>query len=939
MKEKMLPVLKKIAVILIASLMILGVVPISMVTMRNHTVDAKGAFIRLSPEQEASALQPSAEAVYRFCHQEKNVLPLGESGDGYLRFSLEELLENKDLKEIKEATLRLTFLDVGNQASMPARLWLMQEENWDSRMTYRTKPLAFGEIMLAELTPEFSGQEARVMEVDLTSYFRRYIKEGRTRISLHLDGVGDNIVQTVAGTSYEDSDYRPCLKVVCGEAVDPDSDDISKYELVKTAQSGKSTRQGMYRIGDGSDLYLRFALKPENIHGAMYQSNLTMALRQVTPEMQLKVYQLQQADWNEGDVLPQGKEALVGTAASLEEMEHIDLTDAINDAYVRGETFLTLRLTGEGGGYAILESTPRLRIRVSDHPDAVAVTEAAIYALEENPSPDAISGKLSDSYTTEHGVKAEIRWKSWDPETEQEGTAFLDKTGTVTQPRWYENSRLIHARATISAGEYHRDRVYRLTILPEEVPEVFDEKLDNYLDLGEPKDETQQQYAAKGGEKGTREVGGERFSYRIIDQDTMLAMTMQAKGEEQNYLTFKVWKGDTPTESLRIENLKHRDESPMSCSYPGEITPEEGFLYLTYPIPVSWTEGETAISFRICPEKGKDGGEPWNIYAIYTHQTPNFDPLLYADQGERFAVAVQEKKDWEETFKNLLRRLYHRVKDGDLSFSIFRSGEETEPSDAVLQEDGEKEFVWIDRDPSLLAFETRGDSVVISMPEDGVIAYAHRGSAYYDTYAQLHVKTYQENLRVIDYGSYQILHNTSRREYRVPWREEGLAGIYRDVAQDSYYAFLQDGQLADDSVLPQGAVLENGDALRIKGGRTMVLEQVAEPLYRAAWRISAVNEGSVSRMKLTDDLTISQVTVKSGGTPSVEKERLQVICCSYENGRLAEISRKTLETTPDTKEYRVELTPITVKIGQTLKIFVASADQPPTLMEPALQLP
>jgi len=410
MKEKIISVLKKIAVILIASIMVLGVVPISMLTMRSHTADAKSAFLRLMPEEEASVTRSKeTQSLY----QNAGIFPVGGGSDAYLRFDLQELLHHKGVKEIKEASLRLTFIPTDIDTAMSVRVWLMPSADWNRNMRYSEKPATLGEIKLAELSPT-PEQDAQAIEIDLMPYLLQWIEAKNSRLSLHLDAVGTGISGVFAGTHYEDALYRPCLKVVTGEATDPDSEDISKAWLEKSVQSGMDRRDGMFCVGNGNDVYLKYQLKPENIRGAMYQSGVRLALQRMDADAELHVCKLSQGQWNDDAYLPQGEEMPIGivTAEELSQTGMIDVTDAINDAYARGETSLTLRMTGGKTGEIVFEENPALQIRVSDHADVIAVTEAAVYALEDNPSADAIAGNLSESYTTEQGVRAEIRWNT-----------------------------------------------------------------------------------------------------------------------------------------------------------------------------------------------------------------------------------------------------------------------------------------------------------------------------------------------------------------------------------------------------------------------------------------------------------------------------------------------------------------------------------------------
>lgn len=253
------------------------------------------------------------------------------------------------------------------------------------------------------------------------------------------------------------------------------------------------------------------------------------------------------------------------------------------------------------------------------------------------------------------------------------------------------------------------------------------------------------------------------------------------------------------------------------------------------------------------------------------------------------------------------------------------------------EEDTEVErFVWMDSQPPMLAFDDSSDRIVISLWEKNRTEI-HRSTTNYDTYAEGTVKEYGDGLTAIDYYKYRIFRNLSGRVRYVP-TEEALAGIYQDLVTGDCYAFLSDGQMADETALPEGAMLKDGSQLRISGKSTVVLKLLAEPIYSAQWRVWAVNNRGMARLNLNRRLTISQVVVRNTGQISEEPVKMQVICCVYEKGMLAGITRQGFTTMPETADYVVDLPQITVEPGQTLKIFVEKMNQL-GIYTPKLELP
>ena len=220
MKELLFSGMKKLAVILIASVMLLGVVPVGMIS-RPTTVSAEGEFLRLSPAAETFVSAKLDEQGLSGSQIAPGLQMVGDSYDTYLRFDLSSLLD-KDTADVHEAKLRLAVVRGGGEGAVPVRLWLMPDNAWNESMTYQSRPPVLGEIKLAETAVDSRNARNALVELDMTEYVKKWIEDGRTSVSLHLDASGTSIAAVFAGTDYEDKAYRPCLKVVTGDAADPD---------------------------------------------------------------------------------------------------------------------------------------------------------------------------------------------------------------------------------------------------------------------------------------------------------------------------------------------------------------------------------------------------------------------------------------------------------------------------------------------------------------------------------------------------------------------------------------------------------------------------------------------------------------------------------------------------------------------------------------------
>ncbi|MEE1012787.1 MAG: DNRLRE domain-containing protein [Clostridia bacterium] len=956
MKEKVVSALKKAVVIVIASVMVLGLVPVGLMTLKPNTVSAEGEFLRFAPAKEASVMSRTEEKKAAGNNLAEGLYPVGGESHVYLQFDLQSLVDDKDLGEVKKATLRLIAVNGGIDASQPMRLWLMPSADWNGDMSYEDRPAALGEIKIADLPVDVKGKETQVLEIDLTAYLQKWMEDRKNQVSLHLDAAASSLAAVIAGSSYEDAACRPCLKVVTGEASDPDPTDLTKTWLEKTAQTGTNHSDKELRAGNGADAYLKFRFNPGNIQGAMYLVNLKLRMLHADEDAEIFIYKISNGQWNEGETLPQGEERLiyssrVDAGAAVQSM---DLSHAVNEAYARGEVTLTLRISGgETGQVAFAnqgEDAPRLSLRVSDHENIVAATEATVYALEDNASPDAITGNLSESYTTESGTRAEIRWNAVDAITGEDAKEVLGDNGKITRPQWFENSRQIRATAAISSGDYTRERGYLLTVLPEEMPDYTGQTFGNDINLGSSGREDDFGFAEVHVPAHSRWIGGKNFPYRTLGADGSMAMAMAVDPEKQNYLTVKIWKAEKPTSALLIETMPNRTAEPIVITAPAEIAAEDGFLYLTYPVPLAQTQGKQYVSLRFSVDAETAETEeeivPWNIYNVYSGQSAYFDPLTFADQGEAIAGKWPGS---DSSFTKLLRRMYMAAKQPWEDFTELWKSEDAreqqeEAASAITEPPEEEEpeqerFVWMEAQPPMLAFDAGGDGIAISVWETKGRAEIHRNSSLYDTYAETELKNYSDGLTAIDYDKYRVFRNTSGRERFIPWEAEGLSGIYQDMLGGGYYAFLHDGEMADDSVIPAGEVLELGKNLKLSARSTLVLEKLAEPLYGADWRVSAINGRTVAQVKLNRRLTISQVTVKNAGYDAEQETELRLICCAYESGKLSGISQETFSVIPGYGVYQVNLPAMTVMPGQTLKIFVEPANRQPGELTPKLELP
>ena len=928
MKESVVSSIKKIAVMFIASLMVLGLIPVGLLSLRSVSDNDDGKFIRLSPVLETTVSAKTGESDIPGSLYSENCLPAGHYYDSYMRFDIRELLD-KDIKNITTAKLRLIPIRTENSSNVPITVSVMENNTWNTDMDYNSKPSSTHDINVTDVNIKSSQCGETPIEIDITEYIKKYISDKRESISLNFKGNSNNSV-TFAGASYEDSAYRPCLKILTGDATDPDPSDLRKSVLER-----------VYKNPDGST-HITFNLTPYNIQGAMYKIALALNNPQDAETTPLEVY---------CDDIP----VFSSDNATYEDMQNIDITHTVNTLYSRGATSVNLRVSGVNNIRTAGESTPELNISVSDNRDIAAVTEGLVYALENNSSPAEIKGNLAESYTTESGATANLNWTAFYTDTGNDASDIINSNGSVNCPEWYDNSRNITAVAVASAGNYSSKHQYNLTVQPKELPDYSDNKFSNYLNFGSGKSESTHSVAYSGTEQHSEWISGKHFSYRSITPENILAFSLKTEPNVQNYLTLKLTAENLEDSVLVIENLQNRAAESIKIE-PADKFKEGGFVYCTYPIPQNFSTENGYTTFRIMctnnssaiqqdnsiadetipqenttstaspTEEPEESTLPlWNIHSAYMTQTPYFDPMSFADQGE--TLIEKDSLDGTSFYRTLLN-LFNSVKpDSDGTQSV-------QTDDEIVPQ------TWTKNKDSAIAFTDGENNVSFSLPIGNNPIQIYRSTLYYDSYSEVYPDYYNNgNLMSINYDMYRVLINRSSQQTGIPYQEQNLEGIYYDLVGKKYYAFLGDGMAADVSVLPAGETLLDGKASVIPGETTMILSFLAEPLYFPDWRVSEINGKSVSQVKLTKDISVNQLTIKNVGTATETADELTVLCGVYERGMIVGMEKQTVSIISGYTEYRIPINNIIVKPGQVLKVFIEQSGRPPEKITEKLILP
>ncbi len=950
MKERFLAGLKKASVIIIASIMLLGVIPLGMIS-HVATVNAEGEFLRLQPETEVSVAAESTLQGDGKVRETKDIHEIGERHFGYLRFDIRSLLE-REPEEIKSAKLRLVLLRTPAKEPVPVQLWLMQETGWNRSMKWDEKPSRLGEVPVASMTvsPDTDGK-SRLFEVDLTEYLRKWMEEGREKVSFRLDSLGSGIAAVYGGSSHEDPLFRPCLKVVTGTAEDPDGNTLQKVRLSQQYAT-EQEETVMMTVGDGKEVYLKFSFNTENIRGTLYQAMLRLGYLQGDEGAMLRIDRLENTDWTAEEMKEgkpyQGERYPLYREEDFEagNYDEIDMTDAVNDSLAKGKTELALLLWCENGSMVFEsqgEMAPRLMVSVSDDRTVAAMMEASASALGKNKSPSEVTKALADDGIANNGIRTEISWQAIDRKTGLSARSSLSENGKIYRPQWFRESKEILATATISAGEVTRERKCYLTILPKEAPEFKNTEFSPMLDVGFADAEEKNKFESVGTVAKSRWVAGRKMTYREMKQDEMMILHFPVDSEKRNYLTVKLWEEDE-FPGLVVSCLQNRELSPFAIAGTDMAEKEEGgFLYLTYPIPLSYTKGRDYVSLALTmAEKTQEENEETtesleegpvaSVYDVYVAPTPWFDPLSFAEQGE---VVVKKTEEEESALYRFLQKIYGAAEE-TFDFRDAKNQEEALPQT-------EEKGVYTDIENQKQAVLVLGgeERLMLALPDTGTLAQIYRDTPYYNAYSQTTVQEYQNGaMQAVDYGVYRIFRNRGRREAVIPWEQEEMSGLYQELAGGGHYSFLKKGEMTDDSILPEGTAVEDGRKLTVLPGETLALMRIAEPLYYPDFRVSEINGRAVAELTLKDPLIITSLTLRAMGTVPKQEEKLMILCGIYDRGMLVGLEQKLLTVSGGQVAAELLLEePLYLQPGQTLKVFAEDQIIRSKPMTPILELP
>lgn len=932
-KENSLSVMQKVLVILLAFFLFFSMLPVGLIPDTKNT-DPNGEFVRLFPITE----------IYNDTTDKNgDSKKIGAGFGAYYTFSLARF-EETDISDIRSVSVRFAFLK-GN-GSLHNKIDVGILDNVPGKAIASTAPL-LSETKFASIYPQTAYDEDSLSEIDVTQYVKKLIKNGKTEFSLRLSS-SMPICTNIATTSNNDLMYRPCLKVVTGEAVDTDAQTLKKVELgdavyVSSNQSNHTGsaltfNENKLIAGCGNEIYLRFNINDATIFGSIY--NAILSLDKLDGDgSNIKIYCINNNEWTGDsisyDMRPQGDESTIYSAYSAPTASagriNFDVTQAVCEARSLGITSLTFRIVGDDttftsfSGKENSKTAPRLYLKASDNTDIVCASEAALAALANN-RPSFITMQLLDSYSSANGNTAKINWREYSYSGKDLNNRHISENGEINRPRWFEGDANILAVAEIRSGKYRMKRNYSLTIPSETSPDYRGYKFGNYIDIGAKQIEEKQkfEYVNASGIK-RRWVDGQMFTYRTLENDGAMVFNFSCTPNSHNYVTLKLWKGSEFNYNAFTLSVCGENLSPITLEAPTKFTEvSDGFIYVTYALPQTFTQSKNQIS--LCLSYFEDGSNadeftPVEIYSAYLTQSPFFNPKLFSKQGEKTSNEPSFSENSIGKFIDTLKLL-----------SIPLNFTDT-PTPQTNQ------AVSIDKESGNIVFAGDDANVAFSINDSATI---YQRLEYYDRYSSGCPVIKDSDLIAVDYGDYKLVWNLSDTESKaIPYERMDMSGTYKEVLGGKYFAFSEEWQITDDNAIPEGNSILDGKALTVPPERAILLLHIANPIANADWRISKINETSISELSFDAIKKIESVTVKSLGDISASAEKITVMLAIYENEKIISVHQKHIPISSAQDTYTVNISDynLFMEKGLSMRIFVFDNTENITVLSPKLELP
>lgn len=935
-KEKFLAAMQKVVVLFLAIIMLVFFLPVGLVPEPDFNNES-GELVRLMPDSE----------LYSDDNNENNLRKIGLSHSAYYTFNLDGLADT-DVDDINSVRFRISFVKGSGGINNAVEISTLADGIRPDRAVIGAGA-AFFETKFAQVYPQTTGADDSLCEIDMTDYVKERLEKGKTELSLRVTG-RTPVCLYMADGGYDDPMYRPCLKIATGVSTDTEAQTLKRAELhdavyvsqAEAERSGESlTVDNTLRVGGGNEIYLRFELNEAAIIGSVHSAVLSLD-KLGDEESRVKIYCINNDEWTGESISyskrPRGNESTAFTSLSAptgaDGRISFDVTQAVCEARNSGITSLTFRITCDDeiafSGKQNPKLAPQLYLKASDDADIVCASEAALKALGANKA-SFVTMKLPEEYVSSGGTDAGIRWTEYDTDGKEVRRRHISPDGEVTRPKWFEGDCEVLAVAEIRSGKYRSRRQFSLTVPAEAAPDYSKYKFGNYIDIGTGKSEEGQkfEFVDVSGTK-RRWADGRMFTYRVPEEGGVMVLNFSCMPDTDNYLTLKLWEGDRLYSGFSLEVCGAKTNDKLVLSAPtGAADTDGGFVYATYALPRSFTDGKTHISLRLTCAQTEEELSARGIYAAYLTQSAFFEPKQFAKQGEK---SISEPSFGERAIMKFIENLK------SLAIPINLDGAPENEEQAAEQT---RQLVSADADKGSVVIAGEEVNIAFSIDEAAKTAVIYQRLEYYDRYSSGCPVIDADGVTVIDYGDYKLAWNKSDEAKPLPYNNIELSGAYKEIISQTYCTFSEEWQMMDDSVIPEGTVVSDGREMIIDAGETVLLVHVAEPMHTSDWRVSQINGRNISDLSFGPNEKIESVTIKSVGGISSDVNEANVFFSIYEDEKIISIGRRSVPVTESINIYTVDLSEyeMYMRKGLTMRVFVYDNTEALSELAPKLELP
>ncbi|MGN1092961.1 MAG: hypothetical protein ACI4RS_04840, partial [Monoglobaceae bacterium] len=221
------------------------------------------------------------------------------------------------------------------------------------------------------------------------------------------------------------------------------------------------------------------------------------------------------------------------------------------------------------------------------------------------------------------------------------------------------------------------------------------------------------------------------------------------------------------------------------------------------------------------------------------------------------------------------------------------------------------------------------------------VASVYQKTEYFDRYCDGCPISENDGVVSIEFGPYILLWNRREDELKIEDIDRELAGIYKEIPSNVYYNFSEEWQLTDDSAVPSGSVIADGNTLSIASKSAIMLNHISDPMNNSDWRVSTINGKSVSEISFTSTEKIEEVTVKAVGGIPENVEKLIVLLMMYDDGKIVYAKKAETDLYEGIYNYSFNLSEehLYMRKGRTLKVLVYDNTENMSEILPKIELP